>query len=380
MKFNYELGTVFFAPGFKQCFMDKYLAELDAAPFYRDGGFYAALSDLGRIYSPDFAFTVENGSAEVEHGGMKASVPVLEQDGAALVDLKQLLHGQLGKSMLEDDEFIGFGNGPEVNLDRKTGIQNHIYNTLRGTKTRGDLYRMYWNDYFKRFIPYRLFVPYAYDPAVPSKLILGLHGGGGNPNRIFEISSDMFQFYADKYGYIVLSVDGALFSSSYGCVLPIAGARGAGLKTPEDRENPRGYTAEELEQYRECTKSVMRNLEIVRSEYNVDSGRIFIFGNSMGGIGTLYLTDRYPGMFRAAVPAGAMIDTGYFRGDGIGATPMLFVAGMEDFHGFDFLEGGCRVLQSRGRNLKFRAVGGGGHSNAWVMVLDEIFDFFNKNA
>lgn len=134
-----------------------------------------------------------------------------------------------------------------------------------------------------RILPYRLFIPKKYNPNVPSRFTFMLHGGTGNENAPFERPNDhlknqpspipgvvTFEDFADHYNYIVLS--------------------------------PNGWTRNPVWGSGPGEQAMLHTLNLVRQRYNIDSERMFIFGNSAGGAGTMNFVLRHGQLFKAMAP------------------------------------------------------------------------------
>ena len=80
-----------------------------------------------------------------------------------------------------------------------------------------------------RVLPWRIYIPKSYDARTPSKFTFMLHGGTGNENAPFERPNDhlkqqptpipgvtLFEDYADRYNYIVLSPNGWIRNPVWG--------------------------------------------------------------------------------------------------------------------------------------------------------------------
>ncbi|MCD8052756.1 MAG: hypothetical protein LUF00_01640 [Lachnospiraceae bacterium] len=239
----------------------------------------------------------------------------------------------------------------------------------------GDFRGVYWHVGLQRWAPYRIYLPRSYGEGKMNPLIVGLHGGGGSPDSFFTHSRDAVKEYAERDGYILLAPDASTRNSSYGCALPPFGMEHAVLD-PSCAENPAHLTENELQWVHMGEIGLTQIMEEVCETYFVDEKRIFLMGNSMGGMGTLYYAARYPEKFCKISPAGALPDMTFFDDSALRSTPVLFVAGEKDVHGVKWMREGCRKMQEDGIPLKYREVEGGTHGSAWVDVLDEIFDFF----
>jgi predicted peptidase len=127
-------------------------------------------------------------------------------------------------------------------------------------------------------MPYRLFIPKGYDPSKKYPLVLWLHGSGsvGNDNRK-QISS----------------------------------ASTLGTHTWTRSENQAKYPAFILAPQCPSGKAwtspgelttVLEILAAVQKEFSIDSQRLYVAGQSMGGYGTWALIALRPNMFAAAIP------------------------------------------------------------------------------
>jgi len=134
-----------------------------------------------------------------------------------------------------------------------------------------------------RLLPYRIYIPKNYDSKVPSKFTFMLHGGTGNENAPFERPNDhlknqpspipgvvTFEDYADRYNYIVLS--------------------------------PNGWTRGPVWGSGPGEQAMIHTLNLVKQRYNIDPNRMFIFGNSAGGAGTMKFVLRHQDWFKAMAP------------------------------------------------------------------------------
>jgi pimeloyl-ACP methyl ester carboxylesterase len=134
-----------------------------------------------------------------------------------------------------------------------------------------------------RILPYRLYVPKSYDANVPSRFTFMLHGGTGNENAPFERPNDhlknqpspmpgivTFEDYAEHYKYIVLS--------------------------------PNGWTRNPVWGSGPGEQAMLHTLDIVKRRYNIDADRMFIFGNSAGGAGSMNFVLRHGRLFKAMAP------------------------------------------------------------------------------
>jgi len=131
-------------------------------------------------------------------------------------------------------------------------------------------------------MPYRLFVPQGYDKLKKYPLVIWLHGGGSsgddNEKQIALDNKLGTHFWTrkenqDKHPAFVLAPQSL-------------GGWDSNISTD---------LSDEL-------KLVLAILEVVRKEYNIDPDRMYVAGQSNGGIGAFGLITKKPGLFAAAIP------------------------------------------------------------------------------
>jgi len=134
----------------------------------------------------------------------------------------------------------------------------------------------------KQSMPYRLFVPHGYDKTKRYPLVIWLHGGGSaGDDNVGQISLDNklgTHFWTrkenqDKHPAFVLAPQSTATWDSNS---------GTNLST-------------EL-------KLVLDILEVVQKDYSIDTNRMYVAGQSNGGIGAWGLITKKPGLFAAAIP------------------------------------------------------------------------------
>ena len=131
-------------------------------------------------------------------------------------------------------------------------------------------------------MPYRLFVPPNYSKDKQYPLVLWLHGAGGaGTNNRAQISADQIpgtrtwtkpQNQA-KYPTFVL--------------VP---------------QSPTNWISDGIESLSPEMLLVLGILEAVQAEFSIDPGRIYVAGQSDGGVGTWNVITQRPGLFAAAIP------------------------------------------------------------------------------
>jgi poly(3-hydroxybutyrate) depolymerase len=217
-------------------------------------------------------------------------------------------------------------------------------------------------------MPYELYVPTTYDPALPARLIIALHGLGSNPAQVIRYQG--LVDLAEERGYIVAAPMGYNSRGWYG-------SRGEG------RASARGDAAEDPENLGALSeKDVMNVLDIVRRDYNIDPERIFLMGHSMGGGGTWHIAMKNPDLFAALGPVAPAI---YSSPDSLSAIrhiPVIVVMGDEDaLVRVDVTRQWVAKMKELGMRYSYVEIPGGDHTRIIARNpanMQKIFDFFDE--
>ena len=257
-------------------------------------------------------------------------------------------------------------------------------------------------------MPYQLYVPSSYDGARAFPLVVVLHGAGSDEKSVFANSK--LAELAEQRGVIIVAPLGYNAFGGYGDIYPTmvtkrtaeAGAerikalsrnatgapeeRAAGMAGPEAPATPDEPYSEvapsdlaQPEISRLSEQDVLNVLAKVRQDYRIDPRRIYLMGNSMGGVGTLYLAAKYPQIWAAISPSGGAVATWSYpierlRRSGVA---VLFVHGERDEHAhYRWSKALADVGRAGGVDASLLLVSGGSHVRAWTMVLPQTFDFF----
>ena len=208
---------------------------------------------------------------------------------------------------------------------------------------------------------YSLYVPKTYDKTEAAPLIIALHGLYSNPRQI--LSYPGFTQRAEKHGYIIAAPMGYNSRGWYGS----RGTRGG-----------RGSDPRNLGELSE--KDVMNVLEIVLEDFNIDRQRIYLYGHSMGGGGTLHFAMKYPDIWAAIAPVAPAIWSDTRRLESAKAIPAIVIQGDKDslvpVRGTRRWIERMKTLEMEHRYIE---VEGGGHVTVAFEYFDEIFEFFAKH-
>ena len=276
----------------------------------------------------------------------------------------------------------------------------------------GDQHRQYYFAAAGRSIPYRLYVPTQYDGSQLHPLIVLLHGSGGDENDVFDTTDS--RKLAEARGAILVAPLGYNPYGGYGDIYPVVGshemaaaAESIGAASKSDKvpavaikgtkgdkapltpvpiaadydEIPAGllvdpHTAQLSEQ------DVMNVVGIVRKQYRIDPTRIYLAGNSMGGVGTLYLAVRYPEVWAAVAPAGGPIAAWSYPFERLRDfhVPVRFIHGKLDEHAnVHWSQVLFERAQAAGVEADLSEPPTGEHAYAWTLVLPETFDWLLRH-
>jgi poly(3-hydroxybutyrate) depolymerase len=225
----------------------------------------------------------------------------------------------------------------------------------------GDIRRHYLLETANEIMPYRTYVPKAYNGSKPFPLIIALHGLGGTEDAFFDNYGAGLPPLAESHGYIVAAPLGYRVDGSYGW----------GLGNP-----PADPTTKRTQDFSE--QDVMQVLQRMRQMYKIDESRIYLMGHSMGGIGTWKVAPKYPDVWAAIAP---------ISGNGAPATlerirsvPEIVVHGDADP---TVPVNGSRTMVAKlkelGTEVKYIEVPGGLHSDVVGPNLAAVIEFFDAH-
>jgi poly(3-hydroxybutyrate) depolymerase len=222
----------------------------------------------------------------------------------------------------------------------------------------GGFERHYVLEAANEIMPYRVYVPTAYDGKRPYPLIVALHGLGANEDSFMDSYSRTVPTLAEQRGYIVVAPLGFRVDGFYGFRLTTDAS-------PGDR---RRVEMSELD--------VMEVLKRARADYRIDDSRIYLMGHSMGAIGTWAIAAKYPDIWAALAPFSGLgnpatiekfkhIPQIVIHGD---ADPTVNVSGSRNM---------VEAMKQHGVDHVYIEVPGGNHTDMVVPNIPKVFDFFD---
>lgn len=380
-KFYFNFSRLTFAAGTKACFLDEYYYEMENEAWMQDGELMVALKDLQTVCSPDMVTEQSGDELCLSLRGGSAKVKPIVKDGTDYVPAASLIREMLGWYVQKFDsvaleDFVTVNSQPEkLTVQEGKGMQL----VIKG-KDHGDVCGTYWFEEGKKLLPYRAYVPTRYDGNAPMPMVILTHGGSSPQSIEFARAGHGFQREAEKRGYLLFGIDGYLVSSFYGSILPSSSTIGEFDLDKVDRENPKNLSPEVIALRKESERACQEQIRFALHKYNVDPKRIYMMGNSMGGLGTYHLASINPGMFKALAPCGGSVNPDFFPIETLKGIPICIFAGSEDENGLEPLQTAARMMKERGLDHTIYVTGGGWHSAGYLEALPEIFDFFDANS
>lgn len=224
-------------------------------------------------------------------------------------------------------------------------------------------------------LPYCVYVSSKVSADTPAPLIISLHGLGAPPQIMCNSTAvDL----AEDGGYILAAPMGYNVGGWYGSPVLNMGGRGRG-----------GFGgAEQPANLAELSeKDAMNVLAMMRDEFNVDAGRIYLTGHSMGGAGTFFLGSKHADIFAAIAPvapaAFSMTDNrteilGRLADAGV---PVMVIHGDEDEAvPVDLARTWVATMEEIGMEHEYVELPGVTHGPVITISQEHIYEFFAKHS
>ena len=242
-------------------------------------------------------------------------------------------------------------------------------------RAKGDQHRHYRFAAARADMPYRLYVPTAWDGHSKLPLIVMLHGAGSDENGYLDSHDHQLLRLAEQHGYVLVSPLGYGPFGAYGTPLRLPAVFGQ----PEVAAKQRGAVTPEQERALELSEEdVLNVLEIVVNEYPIDQTSMFLMGHSMGSGGTWYIGAKYSQLWRAIAPmSGPFVDESNYPWDRIRAMPIMMCEGTK---ALPSVKGSYQMrdwMLAHGFDLEYLEVNAD-HGDMVTLVLPAVFDFFDR--
>jgi len=146
-----------------------------------------------------------------------------------------------------------------------------------------------WKDADGTTVPCQIFLPTHYDKARKYPLVLCMHGAGNMKSAPYTATTGA--------SVALLTPE---MREKYPAFLLVPQTSTGWAKRPEQAAG--GMVAVGIQPECATLKLVMQGLADLMKEYSVDADRIYVSGQSMGGVATWSLVLHHPEVFAAAVP------------------------------------------------------------------------------
>jgi poly(3-hydroxybutyrate) depolymerase len=233
-------------------------------------------------------------------------------------------------------------------------------------RARGNIHRAYYMADADTIVPFRLYVPQSWDGKAKLPLMVFLHGANLDDDDSMERANGLLPRLAEQKGVILLAPLGYRMNSMYGAPVP---GQFVTSNSPIAGIDARRAALSE--------KDVLNLTDLIAAEYDVDRGRIYLSGNSMGGMGTWHLAQKYPRRWAAIAPAAAGATDPEYDFTRLRGMPIMPVAGEHDFLR-PMVEGTVAKARAAGLRPHYLMVPGGDHGTGVEIAMPAILDFFLK--
>ena len=209
-------------------------------------------------------------------------------------------------------------------------------------------------------IPYTMYVPKKYDGTKDLPVVFALHGLLSNCYQMIRYPGIVPA--AEKHGFILVAPQGYNNHGWYGMY---------GKHRDSDTPKNLGELSE---------RDVINVMNSIRNELKIDARKIYLYGHSMGGGGSLHLLSKYPEQFAAV----ATVAPAYFvpePGKRIASakSPIMIIQGTRDpLVNVHVVRSLVKLIEQNKQDVKYIEVEGGGHLVPAWSPWDEIFGFYKE--
>ncbi len=242
---------------------------------------------------------------------------------------------------------------------------------------QGDQQRHYRFEEAGKEIGYHLYVPKNYDPAKGAPLVVALHGYGVNQEFFFGFVQELPQL-CEKYGFICVAPMGYSITGWYGAPISVPGAPPPGSKLPVPQT---GNDQEQLHERQLSERDVMNVVSLVKSEYKVNTRRVYLMGHSMGGFGTWFMGAKYSDMWAAIAPMSGINENALKEIDiaKLAKLPVMVAVGEQESSTVVDSKKAVEILKAKGGVVEYVEIAGGTHGSMVAPSTARILEFFSKH-
>ncbi len=369
-------------------FLDTYLYEPAMSPVLLNDCIYLSIEDLRRIYAPYLEIKTQEDNIVITYTHPLKNKKSIVLSSKDVTIIENLVYINVLKVMSNafDKESKQFETLDILAIDAIKSIKETFpsmmklkyYTDRLHSKTLGYQNYSIWMDEANRIIPYRMYIPFSYHPDTPNKTIVCFHGGDANPDYMFVHTNDAIARYAEKYGYVLLSICSYRKFTFFGASKVPVGK----CLIPATNPNPCNLTHDEQVWCKIAEKSVLLQIEDAKKRYALDENQMYALGNSGGCLGIFQQVQHIPEpYFKAVVCSGGMPTVTFLDTDNLKSKNtafLLLIASEDEFDGQYTYHEGYPYLKESGVKVDYKIVGGGSHLLGWTNALDIIFDYFER--
>ncbi len=212
---------------------------------------------------------------------------------------------------------------------------------------------------------YGIYVPTSYRSEQAAPLLVALHGHGSGAMYMMEYNN--LVELAETYGFIVVTPVGFSERGWFGS------KPGNGFSVAEHL----GKSSSEVSRLSEL--DVMNVIARVRAAFAIDSQRIYLIGQSMGGGGTWYLASKYPDLWAAVAALSPVTGENPAILENFSETPVLLIAGDRDIEvDIELTREWVQKMSELGMDYEYMEIEGGTHSDSGRDNIARVFEFLSQ--
>ncbi len=228
-------------------------------------------------------------------------------------------------------------------------------------RATGDHERHYFFETANEIMPYRVYVPTAWDGRAKLRMLLVLHGNTRDHDFYFDRDGGMLARLAEAHNWLV--------------VCPLGYRPNAGYNASASNDPARQREGALSEQ------DVINVFDLVKTEYPVDRGRVYLFGHSAGGTGGWHIGTKYADRFAGLAISAAGTRPDGFPFDKVKDKALMVIVGSKDDPGTVALARQmAKALREHGHAPQFLEIAGATHTTVVGLAEPRVLDFFDQHS